>query len=75
VPDVPKPELAPKAASAGVADPKLSSHAQHRRQIQDFLAAIEEKRPPAVGAEDGRRAVALVEAVYRSAASGAAVPL
>jgi predicted dehydrogenase len=75
VPNVPKPEFAPKQASAGVADPKLSSHAHHRRQIEDVLAAIEGKRVPLVSGEDGRRAVALVEGVYRSSASGAAVSL
>jgi predicted dehydrogenase len=75
VPDVPKPDFGQKQASAGVADPKLSSHAQHRRQIEDVLAAIEEKRPPLVSGEDGRRAVALVEGVYRSSSTGAAVTL
>ncbi|HYF00072.1 MAG TPA: Gfo/Idh/MocA family oxidoreductase [Planctomycetota bacterium] len=60
-------------ASAGIADPKLSSHAAHRAQIADVLAALDEGRPPSVTGEDGRRAVALVEAVYRSSASGAAV--
>lgn len=75
VPGVPKPEFAQKQPSAGVADPKLSSHAYHRRQIEDVLAAIDEHRPPLVNGEDGRRAVALVEGVYRSSATGAAVPL
>ncbi len=75
VPDVPRPDLGQAQASAGVADPKLSSHTHHRRQIEDVLASIEQRRPPLVSGDDGRRAVALVEGVYRSAASGAAVTL
>ncbi|OQA47400.1 MAG: 1,5-anhydro-D-fructose reductase [Chloroflexi bacterium ADurb.Bin325] len=37
-----------------------------RRQVADFVAAIVEDRPPAVTGEDGRQAVALFDAVYRS---------
>jgi UDP-N-acetyl-2-amino-2-deoxyglucuronate dehydrogenase len=38
----------------------------HERQIEEFLEAIVEDRPPAVDAEAGRRAVELFTAVYRS---------
>lgn len=38
----------------------------HRLQIEDFLKAIIEKRPPLVTAEDGRRTVELFTAIYRS---------
>jgi predicted dehydrogenase len=38
----------------------------HQLQIQDFLDAIRSDRPPAVTGEDGRRVVALVQAIYRS---------
>ena len=38
----------------------------HRLQIQDFLRAIIEQRPPAVTGEDGRRTVELFTAVYRA---------
>lgn len=38
----------------------------HRLQIQDFLQAILEKRPPAVTGEDGRRTVELFTAIYRA---------
>jgi predicted dehydrogenase len=38
----------------------------HLLQIQDFLRAILERRPPAVTGEDGRRVVELFTAIYRS---------
>ena len=38
----------------------------HRLQIEDFLRAILEQRPPAVTGEDGRRTVELFTAIYRS---------
>ena len=45
----------------------------HRLQIQDFLRAIIEKRPPAVTGEDGRRTVELFTAIYQSNRDGRAV--
>ena len=38
----------------------------HRLQIQDFLRAIIERRPPAVTGEAGRRTVELFTAIYRA---------
>jgi predicted dehydrogenase len=38
----------------------------HGLQIQDFLRAVVEDRPPAVTGEDGRRVVAMFTAIYRS---------
>ena len=75
VPGVEQPASGAQAASAGIATPKLANHAQHKAQILDVLGALAERREPAVTGEDGRRAVALVEAVYASAKSGAAVSL
>jgi predicted dehydrogenase len=75
VPGVPKPDVGEAQASAGVADPKLSSHRHHRRQIEDVLAAIDEKRRPLVSGEDGRRAVALIQGLYESARAGRPVEL
>ena len=45
----------------------------HRLQIQDFLHAIIEKRPPAVTGEDGRRTVELFTAIYRATRDGKSV--
>ena len=37
----------------------------HRIQIQDFLRAIQEDRSPLVPGEEGRKSVAIFEAIYR----------
>jgi UDP-N-acetyl-2-amino-2-deoxyglucuronate dehydrogenase len=62
-------------ASAAVQGPQLASHEHHREQLADVLSALSTGRLPAVTGEDGRRAVELVDGVYRSAAAGRPVPL
>jgi predicted dehydrogenase len=47
----------------------------HRLQIADFLDAIRDDRPPLVPGEDGRRAVELFEAIYRSQREGRSIRL
>ena len=42
----------------------------HRAQYLDFIAAVRDQRPPLVTTADGRRALALVLAIYESAATG-----
>ncbi len=37
-----------------------------RQEVHEFVAAIRERRPPAVGAEEGRRGIAVVQAIYAS---------
>jgi UDP-N-acetyl-2-amino-2-deoxyglucuronate dehydrogenase len=54
----------PSAAS----NPALLASEGHRRQIADFLLAIEEDREPAVRAEDARAALEVILAAYTSAA-------
>jgi predicted dehydrogenase len=49
--------------------------AGHLRQYEDIVDAIETGRPPAVGVEEGLLALAVVEAVYRSADLGRPVTL
>ena len=50
------------ASSAAVSDFR-----GHQALIEDFLAAIEQNRAPACDGLEGRRSVALVEAIYRAA--------
>jgi predicted dehydrogenase len=50
---------------AMVADPT-----PHRRLLADFIDAARSGRPPICDAREGRRSVALIEAISRSAASG-----
>lgn len=45
----------------------------HARQIEDFLAAILDDRPPLAPGEEGLRAVGLFEAIYLSQRSGQAI--
>jgi UDP-N-acetyl-2-amino-2-deoxyglucuronate dehydrogenase len=47
----------------------------HALQIADFVAAIREGRPPAMTGRDGRAAVALFEAIYRSNATRTSIVL
>jgi predicted dehydrogenase len=47
----------------------------HALQIDDFARAVVNDRAPLVPAEDGRRTVELVEAIYRSSRSGQRVSL
>lgn len=47
----------------------------HAMQIRDFLGAIREGRSPLVTAEEGRKTVEIVEALYRSGRTGAPVTL
>jgi len=49
--------------------------AAHTSQIQDVLAAIEQDRDPKLNGEEGRKAVEIIVAVYRSAVNGDTVTL
>jgi len=62
-------------ASGGAADPKAISHEGHRRQLADFVEAIQLKRAPAVDGREGRKAVALINAIYESNATGRTVEI
>jgi predicted dehydrogenase len=42
----------------------------HRRVLEDFIDAVKTNRRPACDGVEGRRSVALIEAIYRSARSG-----
>jgi len=58
------------STSGGAADPMAINYACHTRNFDDFLAAVREgRRPPLDGAE-GRKAVAVVMACYKSARTG-----
>lgn len=60
---------------SGASDPKAISTEGHRRQMQDLVDAIRENRPHALDGHEGRKAVALVNAIYASAERGAVVRL
>jgi UDP-N-acetyl-2-amino-2-deoxyglucuronate dehydrogenase len=47
----------------------------HQRVFEDFLGAVHANRTPACDAREGRRSVALIEAIYKSALTGGSVTL
>jgi UDP-N-acetyl-2-amino-2-deoxyglucuronate dehydrogenase len=55
---------------SGAGNPAGISIAGHLRQITDLVEAVRDRRAPAIGAAEGRKAVALVHAIYESAKSG-----
>lgn len=64
-----------KVRSDGAQDPTAIDLTPHRLQLEDFAAAVRDDRSPAVDGEEGMRALEIVLAIYRSAASGQAVTL
>jgi predicted dehydrogenase len=60
---------------SGASDPRGITHAGHRNQLADFLAAIDRKRPPRVDGREGRKSVEIIRAIYHSARTGQVVKL
>ncbi len=58
--------------SGGAADPMAIDYACHTRNIEAFLEAVRAGRRPELDGREGRKAVAIVDACYRSARSGRA---
>ncbi len=59
---------------SGAGDPLAALKIEgHRRQIDDFAKAIQQGRQPAIQGREGRRAVALIEAIYKAARTGRTV--
>ncbi len=64
------------APGAGASDPMANVTCEgHRRQIEDFTDAIRHNRAPKIDGKEGRRSVALIEAIYESARTGRPVTL
>jgi UDP-N-acetyl-2-amino-2-deoxyglucuronate dehydrogenase len=64
------PFIGSQSDERGYADPKAISVRGHVRQIEDMVQAILEDRAPVIDASEGRRSVALIEAIYRSSKHG-----
>ncbi|MEX2016497.1 MAG: Gfo/Idh/MocA family oxidoreductase, partial [Candidatus Hydrogenedentales bacterium] len=61
---------------SGSKDPiSALSHAGHKLQIADFARSIRDNTRPFIEGREGRRAVELVQAIYRSAETGSPVEL
>lgn len=53
-------------SSGGSSNPAAISHEYHRRQLADFVEAIESNRAPLVDGREGRRAVEVILGIYRA---------
>ena len=57
-------------ASGGSSNPAAISHVGHARQLADFADAIRTGRAPSVDGREGRKAVAVILAIYESQRTG-----
>ena len=57
-------------AGAGTADPAAIDFTWHQRNFEDAVDALRNNRAPCVDGVEARRAVALIRAIYDSAAAG-----
>lgn len=60
-------EIEPADQNASASSPVVGDIRGHQRIIEDFVQAIETGRDPVCGGEEGRRSVAVVEAIYQAA--------
>ncbi|MSR65390.1 MAG: Gfo/Idh/MocA family oxidoreductase [Verrucomicrobiae bacterium] len=63
------------AIGGGASDPRAISTEGHRMQLQDMVDAINGSREPRVPGREGRNAVEIILAIYKSAKEGKAVKL
>jgi predicted dehydrogenase len=62
-------------SSGGASDPKAIRFTGHQRQIEDLIRAIDTDGTPAVTVAEGRKSVAIIEAIYESARTGKKITL
>jgi UDP-N-acetyl-2-amino-2-deoxyglucuronate dehydrogenase len=61
--------------SGGAADPMAINYSCHTRNFEEFLTAVRAGRTPPLDGFEGRKAVAIVEACYKSARTGKVAPV
>jgi predicted dehydrogenase len=64
-----------QAGGAAASTHVVADASPHRRVFEDFVAALDAGRPPRVDGREGRRSVALIEALYASSRTGQPVDL
>lgn len=63
-------EMKGNSTGGGASDPAAIGHAAHRELFKDFSRAIASHEYSAIDGREGRRSVALINAIYRSARNG-----
>ncbi len=66
---------AKEAGAGGASDPAAISHIGHQRQLQELVTALESGGEVLCDGSEGRKAVEIILAIYRSAVSGKKVRL
>ncbi|MCO6047894.1 Gfo/Idh/MocA family oxidoreductase [Aeoliella sp. ICT_H6.2] len=64
-----------KSGGGGASDPSAIGHHGHAMQFADFIKAINKDGTPVVDGHEGRKAVEIILAIYKSAQSGKPVKL
>lgn len=64
-----------KSGGGGASDPSAIGHHGHAMQFADFVKAIKNDGTPAVDGHEGRKAVEIILAIYKSSQSGKPVKL
>ena len=59
-----------EVAGAGAADPKAIDFLWHQRNFEEAINALRNDEKPLVAGHEGRRAVELICAIYKSAQNG-----
>jgi len=57
------------------AEPELPRHACHQAVLEDMARAITDNREPAIDGHEGRKALAIIEAISRASETGLPVYL
>jgi predicted dehydrogenase len=57
-------------AGAGAADPAAISYVEHQRNFEDAVRALKKGTQPLIDGAEGRKAVEIILAIYRSALTG-----
>lgn len=65
----------PAELGSGASNPSGISTTGHEMQIREMVSAIRESRAPQIAGQEGRPAVALIEALYQSADTGKRIAL
>ena len=61
------------AQNGGAGDPSTLGYEGHKLELEDFTDAVRNKRKPLVDGYEARKAVEIIEAIYKSSREGGKV--